>query len=177
MRLGELRRYMLRGEIMRQTLFLIIVFTLMLLPCLAQDKSFQILSFTLDGKEVNEYTISFKVGEKQFIPVKEGKRIFVPKEVSEANEGTTKFQSSGYTFEFRFLIRGYNETDRVKSDVEIGIDNYPFELEVSNRKWARQFKTLYFIRGVPTVAPNSYLIVDPITTIIGDPKKKQKSKN
>ena len=169
---------MLLGENMNRLLFLIVIFPLLFLHCLAQDKSFQILNFTLDGKEISEYAISFKVGEKQFIPIRDGKRIFVPKEVTEAGEGTTKFQSSGYTFEFPFIISGYSETDRVKSDVDIGIDNYPFKVEVSNRKWLKQFKTVYFLRGVPTVAQNnSTSIVDPVTTIIGDRKKKPKSKN
>ncbi len=168
---------MLLGENMRRFLFLIVIFPLLFLHCLAQDKSFRILSFTLDGKEISEYTISYKVGEKQLIPVREGNRIFVPAEVSGANKGTTKFQSSGYTFEFPFLMGGYSETDEVKSDVDIGIDNYPFELKVSNPKLFKKFKTIYFQRGVPTVAPNSNLIVDPITTIIWDTKKKPKSKN
>lgn len=168
---------MLSGENMRRFIFTVVIFPLLFLHCLAQDKSFRILSFTLDGKEVSEYTISFQVGEKRFIPAREGNKIFVPDEVSGANEGTTEFQSSGYAFEFPFLMKGYGETDRVKSDVDIGIDNYPFELEASNPKLIKKFKTIYFQRGVPRTEPNNpYLIVDPITTIIGDTKKKQKSR-
>ena len=174
----HLNRYMLFGENMRQFIFTILIFPLLFLPCLAQDKCFRILSFTLDGKEISEYTISYTVGEKQFIPVREGSKILVPTEVSEASKGTTKFESSGYTFEFPFLMDGYSETDRVKSDVDIGIDNYPFEIEVSNPKFLKKFKTIYFLRGVPTIAPNNpNLIVDPITTIIWNTKKKPKSKN
>lgn len=168
---------MLFGENMRHFIFLIVIFPLLFLQCLAQNESFRILNFTLDGKEISEYTITFKVGEKRFAPVREGDRIFVPEEISKADKGTTEFQAAGYTFEFPSVISGYSETDQVKSDVEIGIDNYPFELNDLDRKWVKQFKTLYFLRDVPTVAPNSNLFVDPITTIIGDPKRKPKSKN
>lgn len=145
----------------------------------AQDNYFRILSFTLDGKEVENYSVLFVVNDKEIVPVRQGNKVIIPNEVRDAEKSTIKFQAACYSFEYPVSPNlGYNEESKVQADINIGIDNKPFEFKIDSRdkKYFKKFKTMYFIQGAPSVKPgtSSLLIVDPVTTYSGDIKKKSK---
>ena len=141
----------------------------------AQNDSFKILSFTIDNREVKEYSVTFEVEGKELVPMRQGNKILVPKEIAENDQVAIRFQARGYDFKFS-PPAGFNSTGErdVEVDYIVGVDTPPFQKENLFKRDARKFQVIYFLQTVPSVPLNSHIIIDPIRFTVGDLRRKGK---
>jgi hypothetical protein len=136
----------------------------------AQETYFKIVSFKVDGKEVKDYSVGFAVGDKPIVPSRSGIKIYVPKEVREADNAAIKFQSSIYSFTFAPLgVRGYLDSDEVKVDFAVEVETGSFITDGPFTKDKDKLKAVYKLTTLPRIPLNSRLIADPITFLVKDP--------
>lgn len=140
----------------------------------AQEGSFKVLRFTVDNKEIKDYSVIFEVEGNELKLIRHDNEFFIPKEITEDEKVAIKFQTKGYNFKFENFT-GFNATDntRVKMDYIVGVDTAPFEKENTYKRKARKFRAIYFLQTVPTVPLNSKLIVDPIRFTVGELRRKK----
>lgn len=136
-----------------------------------QDRSFRIVTFTLNGEPVKDFAIAFELNGKTVFPHRVDNTIFVPTEIAKAENVAMVFDISGFHFSFPSGQLGYVESDDLKVDMAVEIDTPPFDPKWVEKKWGgkklRKICAIYSLTGVPQFTPGpSYRIVDPITTSI-----------
>ena len=137
---------------------------------MAQETYFKIVSFKIDGKEVKDYSVGFAVDDKPIVPSRLGNKIYVPKEVREADTSAIKFQASIYSFTFAPLgVRGYLDSDEVKVDFAVEVETGSFITDGPFTKDKDKLKAVYKLTTLPRIPLNSRLIADPITFLVKDP--------
>lgn len=133
-----------------------------LVPVKAQENHVKILSVKVDGRAVDEYSVIFIVKGKEIIPPREGNKIIIPKEVSEASdEVTTSIDVLSYNLTFSSII----SLDEVKVDIKVGVDTRPFQQRNVPKKDTWKYQYIYYIETVPRPNPNPYIIQDGIKFI------------
>jgi hypothetical protein len=138
-----------------------------------KDNSFKILSFTIDGQKVKEYSVTFEIAGKEIVPLRQGNKFIVPKDISETDEVIIKFQTAGYNFGFGpFSGFGRIEDDGVDVDYIVGVDTPPFEPKNLFGYDEKKYQAIYFLETAPKVSAGSKLIIDPIRFTVGEPSKK-----
>jgi hypothetical protein len=134
-------------------------------PVNAQDNHVNVLGVTVDGMEVEKYSVVFVVNGKEIVPPRDGNKIIIPKEVSEADKVTVSITVLSYTLTFSSII----SLDEVKADIIVGVDTRPFEQRNVPKKDAGKYQYIYYIETVPRPTPDPYFIQDGIRFIFRVP--------
>ncbi|MGD9562513.1 MAG: hypothetical protein AB7F88_09875 [Pyrinomonadaceae bacterium] len=144
----------------------------------AQANHFRIISFSIDGKETENFDVFFLLDGKSIEAAKSGNCVSVPPALQKAdwNSSGIRFVSSNLAISFDNLaFRGYAETDEIKTDYKVQIYTDPakiFEyLKGMSDKSKRDLGIrqpsdvcgLFVLSRLPEVRENAMIIADPVT--------------
>lgn len=146
----------------------------------AQAKHFRIISFSVDGKETENFDVFFLLDGKSIKAAKSGNRVSVPPEVQKAhwNSSGIRFLSSDLEIDFDNLaFRGYAETDEIKTDYKVQISTDPAKIAEYLKGMSDKSKRdlgirqssdvcrLFSLTRLPEVREkeNATIIADPVT--------------
>jgi len=142
-----------------------------------QSSHFRIISFSVNGKETENFDVFFLLNGKSFKAEKAGNTWNVPAEVQKARWTSSgiRFVSSNFDFSFDNLaVRGYLETDEIKTDYKVQVNTDPTTMGEYLKEMSDKTKrdlgirhiadvcTVFTLTRLPTIREKATIIADPV---------------
>lgn len=128
----------------------------------AQECSFELLEFTVNGEEVTEFNMFVGKGKDRVKTRREGNRIFIPHSHC-GKKQYAEIETKNIVLSFDNVVEsfGYFDSDEIKADFRLSVEITLSEL--SNIADNRDKCTVFTLSSVPRKPLSPYLLVDPVT--------------